>query len=366
MSLLVTPTSWRTNGVDMRIAQRKVSRGFTLVELLVVIAIIGILVALLLPAVQAAREAARRTQCSNNMKQIALALHNHHSSYQSFPPGVPSCTAQNWITGGTGAGAYCQGPGWTVNILAELEQTALFEFAAQATENQWNMADDMEHQPGNVGEFTPDVYICPSADRMSPGKRIDTYHHDAWTSKGNYAGCWGPDTYMSFQTPETAGVFGVVMVRGWEKVTQQENHASMRGKWKMGLGQGTRQRDIRDGTSNTLMLSELLGFDSSRDARGGWVLNAMGSTNFTARNPPNSHIDDHIPMCEPNIRAEDFRHCTENRSDGQTWASARSRHPGGVNVSLADASVRFITESVDLAVWRALSTRYGDEPVTMP
>src|SRR5262245_44295387 len=99
----------------VRVSSKAIDRGFTLVELLVVIAIIGILVALLLPAIQAARESARRTECANKVKQIALALHNHHSTHGSLPPGIAHCTKLNWPQGGS---SQCQGPVWTLNILA--------------------------------------------------------------------------------------------------------------------------------------------------------------------------------------------------------------------------------------------------------
>ena len=107
------------------IISRKSLRAFTLVELLVVIAIIAILIALLLPAVQMAREAARRAHCANNMKQITLAMLNHEQMHGSLPPGVPSCSHKNWVTGTQESGGYCDGPNPLSNIFAEIEQLVL-------------------------------------------------------------------------------------------------------------------------------------------------------------------------------------------------------------------------------------------------
>lgn len=344
---------------------RAVRLGFTLVELLVVIAIIGILAMLLLAGVQRGREWARRTQCLSNLHQFGVALAHHHEAYGSFPPGVPSCTKNNWITGGTQVGAYCQGPNWACNLLAELGEVQLFQYVQDATENQWNSADDTEHEAGYVGRTTPRIFICPSADRMTPAERITTYAHER-ISKGNYAACWGADDYMSFEDTTKAGVFGVVMVRGWEKVVQKENDPSIKGLWKMGLGQGTRDVDIRDGLSATIALSEVLGYNSRLDGRGGWVLNAMGSSNFTGRTGPNSDEDDVIPMCESNIPLDNPLHCKENRQDGKCWAAARSRHAQGVQVLFADGSARFMADDIELTIWRALCTRSGRETVELP
>jgi prepilin-type processing-associated H-X9-DG protein len=272
-----------------------------------------------------------------------------------------------------------------VNILAQLEETEMWNYANKACDHQWNLADDMEHEAGNIGTWTPAVYICPSADRMTRENRINTWAHDAWTSKGNYAGCWGSDTYENIDLTEsseeylmpkpTAGVFGIVMVEGWKDVEQTENAASARGQFKMGLGQGTKHAEIRDGTTNTLMISEVLGWDSSSDARGGWVLNAPGSTNFMTRFGPNAQgivvvpsgdtlpSHDVIPMCDETIPDNDPLYCTTNRSNGEIWAAARSEHMNGVNVAFADGSTRFINDTVELTIWRALGTRDGREVI---
>ncbi len=142
---------------------------------------------------------------------------------------------------------------------------------------------------------------------------------------------------------------------------QSQNHDSIKGLFKMGLGQGTQMKQIVDGASNTLLVSEVLAYDSIKDARGGWVLNMPGSSNFTARTPPNSSIDDVISMCDQTIPVKDPMHCIRNRSNGNTWAAARSYHVSGVNASRADGSVRFVSDHIDLRVWQAQASRAGQE-----
>jgi prepilin-type N-terminal cleavage/methylation domain-containing protein/prepilin-type processing-associated H-X9-DG protein len=365
-----------------------IDHGFSLVELLVVIAIIGILVALLLPAIQSSRAAAQRTECANKIKQIAMALHNHHSTQGSLPPGVPQCNNRTWYQGGS---SQCQGPVWTLNILAELEETTLAQYVLDGMDVCTNVADDLEHAAPNgdvdrrnVSRFTPPAFICPSADPMSAGNRINSFEHDDYTSKGNYVACWGSGDYLSF-TPTLSvppeievkrGAFGIVMVDGWEARTVAPKAL---GKWKMGLGQGTKFAHIKDGASNTLMISEVVSVDSSLDGRGGWVLPTMGSSNFSAKWEPNSHgvgVDpetnvslpkhDRIAICDARgIAAGDPMFCETRRTDGQVWAAARSRHPGGVNAAMCDASVRFVIDGIDLKTWRALATRGGDEVQTV-
>jgi prepilin-type N-terminal cleavage/methylation domain-containing protein/prepilin-type processing-associated H-X9-DG protein len=363
-------------------------RAFTLVELLVVIAIIAILVVLLLPAVQNVREAGRRSQCQNNLRQIGIALHNHSATHGSLPPGVPSCTqTQNlWITGGTNTGAYCQGPNWVTNILGELEEPQLAQWVQVTMEYQYNAADDLEHgastsaanppgsqsdpyAPGNVGTWTPGVLICPSQGRLGLEVALgggDDWGLDPWSAKGNYAACFGSDTYMSFQDVRKAGAFGVVQLRDWFKRVpppQSQDHAGMRGIWKMGWGQGTRLEEIRDGQAYTLAVSEVLGYPSNQDARGAWVTNVPGASLFTARTGPNSLDPDQISICDETIPLNDpdRMRCTENRKDGNMWAAARSRHPGGVNALMCDGSLRWVGNEIDLNIWRGMATRDGGE-----
>ncbi len=348
-------------------------RGFTLVELLVVIAIIAMLVGLLLPAVQGSRESARRLQCSNNIRQLALASLNYESSHKTLQPGVPSCTKPEnlWIQGGTQTGAFCQGPNWLLSLLTYIELSAQGDAVPRAMETHIrSAADDFEHygddinnESLNIGNTTFDSFICPSAPLMSLQNRIDTYEHDSWIAKGNYAANWGSDDYMSWQDPTKHGAFGVAHLEQWTDVTQSSDHPSCIGGFKMGYGRGTHPGHVKDGKSFTMMISEVVGYDDTRDGRGGWILNAMGSSIFTAKTLPNSVEPDVIPMCARNVSGNDRLVCQENRRNGRVWAAARSEHRGGVNVAFCDSSLRFVVDDVDADVWTAMSTRDGGEPV---
>jgi hypothetical protein len=354
----------------------------------VVIAIIGILVALLLPAVQAARESARRIQCTNKIKQLALACHTHASQFGSFPPGVPSATGRPGetqgmcISGGTQVGAIFQGPIWSVAILGFIEEPALYQdmvACMNSTNDGFNACDDCEHNNfNNLGRFTPSAYLCPSAEGMKRnmvGKiALETL------SKGNYAACFGAEKYYSFQSPTLAGAFGPVAIKRPHEVIQSQNHASGAGPWKIASSQGARVKDFADGTSNTLFISEVVGWDSSEDVRGVWTNQSAGAAAFFAWTPPNAQAvvrdpvsgttfsgQDFLAACDTRIPADDPMYCGTAPSNSDwcnLYAAARSNHPGGVVAAMADASVRFISNSIDLRTWRALASRAGGEPIS--
>ncbi|ADB17405.1 protein of unknown function DUF1559 [Pirellula staleyi DSM 6068] len=304
--------------------------GFTLVELLVVIAIIGVLVALLLPAVQAAREAARRTQCQNNFKQIALGMHNHHDVHLALPAGM-------------GPSGCCWGT-WQVLILPYVEQTNVFDkYVNWGGNDSTNGGTRYSGAPNttNVTNIRFKAFTCPSDQPNSPIGSITNH---------NYAVNFG----------NTSGAQHATL----NSVTFQQAPFAVSKNLTDNKFKGYNLAHILDGTSNTLMVGEVLQGQGS-DLRGfTWWGDACQFTTYLA---PNSPLPDRIytaGYCN-NLPLRNLPCAVSSSSDPSMFAS-RSRHPGGVQVALCDGSSRFISQTVDMNVWRAISTAQGSEAVAVP
>lgn len=387
-------------------------KAFTLVELLVVIAIIGILVALLLPAIQSAREAARRSQCVNNQKQMALAVLNFESGFRFLPPGQPTCVdtpdnstrLPNWWMSGTQKEGKCYGPNWAVQLFGFIEEPSMANFVQQALRNfpedaiEANPADNWDIKRQNYGGIGARSYAfmyCPSSQTPTV-EQGGSYYNDGDEdsggmglgnlSKSNYVVCFGGysqlnavapiSTFPRNPNPGRGGIFGYARIR--------KNPPAGR------VGEGFKIGQIIDGTSKTVMLSEILTWDEpdadkeeevpgNGDWRGAWMVGGIGASAFTGFWPPNSKggtapsgiegsgevMVDLIPACaRDGLTTQDAPEMPcEEAEDGLFRASARSRHVGGVNAAMGDGSVRFVDEEVDILVWRAACTRGEGESI---
>ncbi|NLF70903.1 MAG: DUF1559 domain-containing protein [Candidatus Anammoximicrobium sp.] len=303
-------------------------RAFTLVELLVVIAIIGILVALLLPAIQAAREAARRSQCMNNLKQIGIGLHLHHDEKKFFPPAG--------VTQSMAAGSRPKGHDstWITHILRYVEQKALDD---QIDWENYSFGGSVQ---GTVRGETITLFHCPSDVRPKPN---DTYTPSLY-SRGNYVA--------------NNGIGPMTEWRGSAAMTREGGMFFMDSQLTMA--------DLRDGTSQTAAVSEIRAVTNTRDGRGmlHYVEGPIYHHNFT----PNSMVPDEVrtAWCINELEAPcigAFAAWNARR----IIMTARSHHPGGAQLLLADGSVRFVTDSIDLSLWQALCTpkaKAGEVPIS--
>jgi len=319
--------------------------GFTLVELLVVITIIGILIALLLPAVQAAREAARRIQCTNQLKQMGLACHNHAAALGVFPTSgdVPWPVLENYMTNGTPNGPDKQGMGWAYQVLPYLEQIAVYQLPTQ----------------GKVEQVALAAYFCPSRrrpTRQPPRYLMDfasatpakitpnsngTYTHEFDVERSLWGGYSGADVRWSIGSDQPNIYYGVIVRINWWYPDKELKGGSA----------PTTFADIKDGTSNTLMLGEKrlnpnqYASGSWHDDRGwtdGWDPDVVRSTGFEL----GPDTDQGPRRINGTVMGAD--------QIGYCFGSA---HSGTMNACLADGSVRALSYSIDRGVFNHLGDR---------
>ena len=296
--------------------------GFTLIELLAVIAIIAVLVALLLPAVQSAREAARRTQCLNHLKQIALGMHQYHDIQGTLPPGKKGCC---WGT-------------WLVFVLPQVEQQGLF--------NAYNCAGN--NGPGQPTGFDVDlryfgvanrtvtstrlaVYLCPSDGTNAPVEVVTNGVSQACTSQ-NYAGNFGNTLQIQDNLPGvTFG--GAPFSDAGSPLADQSRPPRPTASL----------RDVTDGASMTLLLSEVV-VGQGADLRGfSWWGDAAGFETYLT---PNSLLPDVLSDADYCQNQPPNPPCIASTPSLTDVYAARSRHHGGVNAAFADGSVHFIKDAI--------------------
>ncbi|MAT68907.1 MAG: hypothetical protein CMJ58_05230 [Planctomycetaceae bacterium] len=347
---------------------RTAHRAFTLVELLVVIAIIGVLVALLLPAIQAAREAARRSTCTNHVKNISIACLNYENAKKEMPYGRKF--------------NYWDAYTWTELILPYIEQQPVYDLfwtlndpdpvatnGTTATSSSPIGNDDRLRQ-ARTTEIP--IYYCPSDGTPIPNE-IGTASFGFL--RGNYRGCVGAGDMYGF-LPAPPSVFSTAM----RQLVQSDNNAliGVFGVQVPGTGfteikiPANKLAQIGDGTSNTLMISEGVAptVQNWGGPIGGMIYGNMGGALFSAAESPNTSNPDRIigpcPQHDLNPPDDGYTqpcdavggHPGAGRQGGRSaTAFARSLHPGGVVASMADASVHFLTDGTDTEVMRALGTR---------
>jgi prepilin-type N-terminal cleavage/methylation domain-containing protein len=302
-------------------------RGFTLVELLVVIAIIGILVALLLPAVQAARESSRRSRCSNNLKQIGIALHGYHDTMMVFPPGQ-----FNLLSSESNPNRAC----WMQPLLPFLEQQPLADrLAASYAANPivTNYALTWKGHETIIASL-----LCTSdptgAKNTTAGALTDPIASQGF--HGNYVLCAGSTVFGNSGQGNT--------LNGLFYPASKSTMAS-----------------VADGNSYSLFGSEiLLTIDTGvHDLRGRYYNTWQGNVLFSTLNPPNTTVGDLSSYCIAGIKTP-----CQSLGTSNVVQYARSRHPGIVNVVLADGAVRPISNTIDLLTWQRLGSREDGQTLT--
>ncbi len=339
-------------------------RAFTLVELLVVIAIIGILIALLLPAVQAAREAARRSQCSNNLKQFGLALHNYHDVSKVFAPG-----GQNWgypfIS-------------WQVRIMPYAEQGGPYNAVKSWGDAQVKTVDELSNEGGCRWAEAPVGPGGLQARRSiqapytrCPSDGLGNLERDGNWMSTNYSGSLGSQRTPSadancqpyltprvhYEDPQGNADHGNTC----SKQTLSGMFGRLLGGSAMGsprgyCGEAVGIADVTDGTSNTIFVGEILPECNDHTA-GWWHYNGMGNAHASTSVPINE-----MTTCPNATSGVTFPNCRAQSNWNLSWGF-RSKHPGGAQFLMVDGSARFISQTVDYVTYQRLGGRRDGQPI---
>lgn len=327
---------------------RRSCRAFTLVELLVVIAIIGVLVALLLPAVQAAREAARRSQCLNNVRQLGLSLMNYESTAQIFPP------SSIWRDGQVPESVTELGPNWVILSLPFMEEAGL----ASAFDLNRPINSDANRQARSTDIAT---MLCPSdsynrAPFMGSDNSSTAILGDDW-ARGNY-GANGSLVYLASFSGSPMGGFNRNV---WDRDASETGNGPSPIRGVMGANVGLKIGQITDGTSKTILIGEMRAGVATYDTRGIWAMSGACPSSFWAHG---YFGDDNGPNNFGNA-ADDVKSCSSLQQEfggelvrlGMGCASndafniqqtMRSMHQGGVMIGFADGSARFLSDSIEV------------------
>jgi prepilin-type N-terminal cleavage/methylation domain-containing protein/prepilin-type processing-associated H-X9-DG protein len=357
-----------------RLPRYRRGSGFTLIELLVVIAIIAILIGLLLPAVQKIREAARRMQCSNNLKQIGLALHNYHDTNSQFPPGGLMGWGQgnvpDWGDWGSDHGS------WMVYALPFVEQDNLYRQINPRPQSYYNSVGEWLRVVGRANDtrvvpnqYMVKTYRCPSDD------------FDPKAAVFNYVGSMGPQCLAdrcgsggdpgNFNTPtnpfggwcgpEVSGLGGGVAGMGYRSSPAHGNTIDsdqLRGVFNRS-GANITMASVRDGLSNTILIGETLPNTHDHISTwNSWMHFNGGPSHASTIVPINYRIDTALNNCDS----------PAERSKGN-WSVSwgfRSNHSGGANFLFGDGAVRFIRETIDHRTYQLLGARSDGQAVQIP
>ncbi|MBR0192642.1 MAG: DUF1559 domain-containing protein [Thermoguttaceae bacterium] len=338
-------------------------KGFTLVELLVVIAIIGMLVGLLLPAVQQAREAARRMQCGNNLKQLGLACMNHESANMKFPSGGWGSTYCGDPDRGFGKG---QSGNWAYSLLPYLEQNAIFQLGSTGVNTSITKKSSAERMNTAINAF-----ICPSRRTAKLFTVANTTYNDSNFSatqgcKGDYAACYGTTTMAATNNAASYP----------NKVSMIKNTASTLPTGIIYDVSETKMGEIRDGTTNTYLIGEKFVYsDKYEDAYNGdqlvlysGVVNSTANSNFRS-----AGVYTTFTMSGSTISASGTAYApmqdkpsTGTTTTGTPYYAFGGPHAGSFAMGMADASVQQVSYSVDPAVHACLANRKDGMAVSKP